>query len=242
MACRRRGNRGGPGPICDEPAVSEDAGGAGGPPPSYPQHAPGPPPAYPGSAAYPPPSGPPSGPPGYPSYPSDAGASPGPYGSPQTAPYATWAVRLGGYVIDAVIFLVVLVVLAVIFRHSHALDVHLMARKGTRRRSFSAVPFLITGALWVAYGTVLCGGPRGQTVGMMAAGVRAIDEDRGVLGYGRAFGRALVEGVFRLLNLLYFLLGLIWVLDMLFPLWDKQRQTLHDKVVGSVVIRTRPPG
>jgi uncharacterized RDD family membrane protein YckC len=151
-------------------------------------------------------------------------------------------VRLGGYVIDAVISLVVLVVLAVIFRHSHALDVHLMARKGTRRRSFSAVPFLITGALWVAYGTVLCGGPRGQTVGMMAAGVRAIDEDRGVLGYGRAFGRALVEGVFRLLNLLYFLVGLVWVLDMLFPLWDKRRQTLHDKVVGSVVIRTRPPG
>ena len=48
--------------------------------------------------------------------------------------------------------------------------------------------------------------------------------------------------MFRLLNLLYFLVGLVWVLDMLFPLWDKRRQTLHDKVVGSVVIRTRPPG
>jgi uncharacterized RDD family membrane protein YckC len=90
---------------------------------------------------------------------------------------------------------------------------------------------------------VLCGGPRGQTVGMMAAGVRAVgDEDRDVLGYGSAFGRALVEGVLRLINLLYFLLGLAWVLDMLFPLWDKRRQTLHDKVAGSVVIRTRPPG
>jgi uncharacterized RDD family membrane protein YckC len=29
---------------------------------------------------------------------------------------------------------------------------------------------------------------------------------------------------------------------MLFPLWDKKRQTLHDKVAKSVVIRTRPPG
>ena len=48
--------------------------------------------------------------------------------------------------------------------------------------------------------------------------------------------------MFRLLNLLYFLLGLIWVLDMFFPLWDMQRQTLHDKVAGSIVIRTRPPG
>jgi uncharacterized RDD family membrane protein YckC len=152
-------------------------------------------------------------------------------------------VRLGGYLIDAVVFLVVLVVFALIFRHSHALDVHLMARKGTKRRNFSAVPFLLSGALWVVYGTVLIGGRRGQTVGMMAAGVRAVgEEDRGNLGYGRAFGRALVEGVLRLINLLFFLLGLVWILDMLFPLWDKKRQTLHDKVVGSVVIRTRPSG
>ncbi len=221
------------------------AGTAGGPPsyPSSPQTGSGTPapPAYRETDAYPPP--PPAPPPGPPGYPHGAGAGPGGYGSPATAPYATWVVRLGGYLVDAVIFLVVLIVLLLLFRHNHALNVHLMARKGTRRRSFSAVPFLITGALWVVYGTVLVGGARGQTVGMMAAGVRAVgDGDRGVLGYGRAFGRALVEGVLRLINLLFFLLGLLWVLDMLFPLWDKKRQTLHDKVVGSVVIRTRPPG
>ncbi len=152
-------------------------------------------------------------------------------------------VRLGGYLIDAVIFLVIGVILYLLFRHSQALDVHLMARKGTRRRSFSAVPFLIAGALWALYGTVLIGGRRVQTVGMMAARVRAVGaEDRDGLGYGRAFGRALVEGVLRLINLVFFLLGLVWILDMLFPLWDKRRQTLHDKAVGSVVIRTRPPG
>ena len=168
---------------------------------------------------------------------------PGASGSSESAPYATWAVRLGGYLIDAVIFLVIGVILYGLFRHSHALDVHLMARKGTKRPSFSAVPFLMAGALWVVYGTVLIGGRRGQTVGMMAAGVRAVGaEDGGLLGYGRAFGRALVEGVLRLINLAFFLLGLVWILDMLCPLWDKRRQTLHDKVVGSVVIRTRPPG
>jgi uncharacterized RDD family membrane protein YckC len=224
--------------------VREEAGGTGtgGGPPAYPQPGPGsyPPPEYPGQTAYPPPAGPPSGPPGYP---SGAGVSPEAYGSPGTAPYATWAVRLGGYLIDAVIFLVVLVILAVVLRHSHALDVHLMARKGTRQRNFSALPFVIAGALWIAYGTALIGGPRGQTVGMMAAGVRAVgDGDRAALGYGRAFVRALVEGILRLLNLLFFVLGLLWVLDMLFPLWDRKRQTLHDKVVGSVVVRTRPPG
>jgi len=118
-----------------------------------------------------------------------------------------------------------------------------MARRGTRRRNFSAVPFLITGVLYVVYGTLLCGSPRGQTLGMMAVGVRAVrDESFAVLGYGRALARALFEGVLRLINLLFFLLGLIWLLDMLFPLWDRKRQTLHDKAAGSVVLRVRPAG
>ena len=78
---------------------------------------------------------------------------------------------------------------------------------------------------------------------MMAVGVRAVrDETLGELGYGRALGRAVFEGVLRLINLLFFLLGLVWILDMLFPLWDKKRQTLHDKVAGSVVLRVRPAG
>ena len=77
----------------------------------------------------------------------------------------------------------------------------------------------------------------------MAVGVRAVrDETLGTLGYGRALARAVLEGFLRLLNLLFFLLGLIWVLDMLFPLWDKKRQTLHDKVAGSVVLSVRPAG
>lgn len=212
-----------------EETGSPDAGGAAGGPPSFPGNAPPPPaqspPAFPTQTptqgGYPPPP-----PPQY----------------EQTPPYATWGIRLGGYLIDFVIFAVVLVILALVFRHSHSLDVHLMAKKGARRRSFSAVPFLITAVLYVAYGTILCGSARGQTVGMMAVGVRAVrDQTFEVLGYGRALGRALVEGVFRLLSLFTVFLGLIWLLDMLFPLWDSKRQTLHDKVAGSVVLRVRAP-
>ena len=142
------------------------------------------------------------------------------------------------------IFLVVLVVLLVVFRHSNTLEVHLMARRGTaRRRHISALPFVITAVLYVVYGTVLCGSARGQTVGMRAVGVRAVrDGSFEVLGYGRALARAVVEGVLRLVELISVLLGVIWLLDMLFPLWDTKRQTLHDKVAGSVVVRLRPAG
>lgn len=221
-----------------------DDHGAPSGPPSFPGNAPPPAPEAPRPPAFPPPGAPAgAGATGPPTFPTQTGSPPPGAPAPWGASYATWGIRVGGYLIDFVIFLVVLALFYLLFRHSHSLDVHLMARRGTRRRNISAVPFLITGVLWIAYGTFLCGSPRGQTVGMMAVGVRAVrDESLGELGYGRALGRALFEGVLRLLNLLFFLLGLVWVLDMLFPLWDKKRQTLHDKVAGSVVLRTRPAG
>ena len=198
-----------------------------------------PPPSFPGNAPPPPPAAA-SGPPAFPT----GGEVPGGDPSRSGTSYATWAIRLGGYLIDTVIFLVVLVVLLVVFRHSNTLEVHLMARRGTaRRRHISALPFVITAVLYVVYGTVLCGSARGQTVGMRAVGVRAVrDGSFEVLGYGRALARAVVEGVLRLVELISVLLGVIWLLDMLFPLWDTKRQTLHDKVAGSVVVRLRPAG
>jgi len=70
----------------------------------------------------------------------------------------------------------------------------------------------------------------------MAVGVRVVRADGfGVLGYGPAFARALVEQVFRYTVI-------VWLIDMLFPLWDGRRQTLHDKVVASVVIGIRNAG
>jgi uncharacterized RDD family membrane protein YckC len=197
------------------------------------------PPSFPGNAPPPPPGDAP-GPPAFPSGGRIPGGGPTPGGTAEV-PYASWGIRLGGYLIDTAIFLVVLVVLVVLFRHSNTLEVHLMARRGGRRRHFSSLPFVITGVLYVVYGALLCGSARGQTLGMMAVGVRALREGSlGVLGYGRASARAVVEGALRLLELLSLVLGLIWLLDMLFPLWDRRRQTLHDKVAGSVVLRLRP--
>ena len=160
-------------------------------------------------------------------------------------PYAGWGTRLGGYLIDAVIFIPVLLVLYLLFRHTHALDVHLMTRRNgnTTRRTLSLLSPLITAVIFVAYATVLYGGARGQTVGMMAVGVRVVrDGTHDALGYGRALGRASAEQFLRILGTVTLILGVIWLVDMLFPLWDKKNQTLHDKIVKTVVIRARPTG
>ena len=87
--------------------------------------------------------------------------------------------------------------------------------------------------LVIIYTTAFTGSSRGQTIGMMVVRAKAVDAATGApIGYGRALGRVLFE------YLMVILLLAPWVLDMLFPLWDSRRQTLHDKVTNTVVVRT----
>jgi uncharacterized RDD family membrane protein YckC len=162
------------------------------------------------------------------------------YAEPTGAQYAQWATRLGGWLIDFVIFIPVAIVLLIAFHHTHVLQFHLMSRHHAGKvRHVSGLALVVQAVLFLGYVTVLTGGPRGQTVGMMAVGIKVVrDGSSEALGYGKALVRALVEQVFRA-TLLGIILGLVWLLDMLWPLWDKKRQTLHDKVVGTVVVRVR---
>lgn len=43
-------------------------------------------------------------------------------------------------------------------------------------------------------------------------------------------------GALSLVPLLSYLLVIVWLLDYLWPLWDKPRQALHDKFAGTVVV------
>jgi uncharacterized RDD family membrane protein YckC len=207
-------------------------------PPPFPS-APAPPPPPPPPPAYP---GAPAG--GYPP-PQVQFPPPGNFDTPSGVPYAAWGTRLGGWLIDAVILAVPIIVLSIAFRHTHVLQLHtMMARQhGVHRRTtISGLALLIGALIALSYATILYGGPRGQTVGMMAVGVRVVrDGSLEPLGYGRALGRAVAEQVFRA-TILLLILGVVWLLDMLWPLWDKKRQTLHDKIAGTVVLTTQPKG
>jgi uncharacterized RDD family membrane protein YckC len=79
----------------------------------------------------------------------------------------------------------------------------------------------------IAYFVILHGGPRGQTVGKRALGIRVIDAGApGPIGYGRAFVRYLVE----IVSAVVILLGYLWML------WDREKQTWHDKAARSLVV------
>ena len=95
--------------------------------------------------------------------------------------------------------------------------------------------WLVITLLGLAYQTYFNGSERGQTLGKMALNIQVRDENTGgPIGYGKSFLRTLVAYA------LGFLCGMGQLLDVLWPLWDSKRQTLHDKAANSLVIDLQP--
>lgn len=72
-------------------------------------------------------------------------------------------------------------------------------------------------------------GRTGQTWGRKIAGVKVVRLDDGrPIGVGKAIGRQLFSG---LVSAQVIYLGYLWML------WDDRKQTWHDKIVGSIVVK-----
>lgn len=81
--------------------------------------------------------------------------------------------------------------------------------------------------LYIGYFIYFEGGPTGQTPGKRALGIRVIDFNTGSsIGHGRAFVRLIV----RWISGFFCYLGYLWML------WDKEKQTWHDKIASTVVV------
>lgn len=104
-----------------------------------------------------------------------------------------------------------------------------VARSMDMDRPVRLIVSFVVGTLYFA---LLNGGAKGQTLGKMVWGTRVRSAATGgPLGPGKAAVRYLAPA---LLSLVTF--GLIWLPDGLWLFWDRRRQTLHDKIVGSVVV------
>lgn len=89
--------------------------------------------------------------------------------------------------------------------------------------------FGVTVLLWLLYLSFFGSSRRGQTIGMMLYGIAVRDEkDGGAVPVGRAALRGLV-----------FIVMLWTVIDIIWPLWDLRRQSLHDKAGRTVVVDVR---
>lgn len=137
---------------------------------------------------------------------------PNPFGGPPprpkgpSGPRAGFWKRAGALVADGVIIVVVAQILRGIDRDL---------------ADFLVVP----GGL--VYFALLEGGARGQTLGKRIFGLRVID-----FGYGGPIGtsRGFIRNLVRLLSWFVLALGYLWML------WDREKQTWHDKAAGTVVV------
>jgi uncharacterized RDD family membrane protein YckC len=156
----------------------------------------------------PPPAEPPDASP--PGHPAGAPPGPGYAGaSGPSGPRANFGQRLLAYLVDLVLLAIVGAIVRALF--------------GTDFGNF--LNFL----LGLAYVVYLEGSPSGQTVGKKVLNIRVVDFDTGgPIGYGRAAIRYLA----RILSTIPCLLGYFWMI------WDRERQTWHDKLATTVVVPT----
>ncbi len=198
------------------------------PPPGYGQQPP-PPPGYgqqppppPGYGQQPPP------PPGYgqqPPPPPAYGQQPPGYSQPASSPaytgagqLAEWPQRVLGAIVDwafAVVIVIVALILGAIFG---AIS--------------SALGLLVSLLLYiVAFGYLMLQmvkqGNTGQTIGKKIIGLKVINEGTGQpIGPGMSIARYFA----------HFVDSIICYIGWLFPLWDAKKQTIADKLIGTVVI------
>jgi uncharacterized RDD family membrane protein YckC len=187
----------------------------------------------------PPPPPPPGFPPGYPptynSSPSYAGA-----------PRASFGARLAGQLLDGLLygllqtlFVGIGVVMILVAARDCVSKVQDANDAGVDNVTCTSSelngPLLFLGIVVIAVGLLFVLalyarslGRTGQTWGRKVMNVKVVDKNTmQPIGFGRAVGRTLFAWLF---SGSFCWLGYLWML------WDNDKQTWHDKVVGSVVI------
>jgi uncharacterized RDD family membrane protein YckC len=146
-------------------------------------------------------------------------------------PYATWADRVIGFLIDQFLVVLAMIALGVLGFGLVAGAVGLSSHDGTG--GILCLLFLLFPFATLAvgfYNTVYLVATRGASLGQGVMKLRVISATGGNLTMGTAFIRLLVRVVLSIIPI-------VAVINLLWPLWDEQRQTLHDKAVGCFVIK-----
>jgi uncharacterized RDD family membrane protein YckC len=134
---------------------------------------------------------------------------------------ANWIQRVGGYIIDAL-------PAAVVGGIGYAIDGPKVNSDGTTS-GVGAIYWIcvLLSLAWLIYNRWYLGG-KGQSIGKRALGMHLIKEQTGQpIGMGLAFGR----------DICHIVDSIICYIGWLFPLWDQKRQTLADKIVGTLVTK-----
>jgi uncharacterized RDD family membrane protein YckC len=151
---------------------------------------------------------------------------------PVTYELATWGVRAVAFLIDLAVFVAIAVVISfgIVVTEGDTAEARRLAEQ-------LGVTILLP--LWLLYAPLLMirgEGRNGQTLGKQAMRIRVVRENGAPVTLGNAMlretlGRQLIAA---------FTYGFYFVVDSAWPLWDRSRQCLHDKVAQTRVVRLEP--
>ena len=160
------------------------------------------------------------------------------YDAPTRVTYASWGRRVLGYLVDGLFALAASIPLIVGYvMLISELDLRTDPVTGESVRgpnsevSAATIGILVIGAViclgFQLWNTIIRQGRTGYSLGKAALGIRLVKESTGrPMGAGLCFVRQLA----------HYVDSLICDLGWLWPLWDAKRQTIGDKIMGTVVI------
>ena len=147
--------------------------------------------------------------------------------------YATWSNRVFAYLIDSLLVGGAMILLYLV---AGGLFTGMAALAGGRSSGAAGgmccmliLIFPVATLLVGFYNRVYLVAQRGYSIGQGVMHLKVVDAAGGLLTQSTAFIRLLAQAGLSLVPLL-------GVLDLLWPLWDERRQTLHDKAVNCFVI------
>lgn len=154
-----------------------------------------------------------------------------------SANYATWMSRVVAYLIDFALVAVgmgVLYFVAVVFFGAIGALGHGGETLATTGCCFWIALFPIATLLVGLYNRVYLVAQRGYSIGQGVMKLKVVDAQGNLMTQGTLVLRLLGQVVISIIPV-------VGILDVLWPLWDPTRQTLHDKAVGSFVINNPNP-
>ena len=129
--------------------------------------------------------------------------------SVQAGQRASFGRRLVAYIVDSIVLGVVYGILFAVFGRTAAYGIG-----------------ILIGLVYYAY---FEGSASGQTPGKRLLGIRVYDFAGGS-GDGIGIGRGVIRYLGKILSSIPCALGVLWML------WDKEKQTWHDKIASTVVV------
>lgn len=133
-----------------------------------------------------------------------------------TVEYASFLSRFLAGLIDAVLLMIVAIPIGMVFS------------SGNVENAYTANP--LGNLIWAVYSVFMIN-KYGATLGKMALGIRVQNQTTGA-------NLTIVEAILREV-VGKFLSGMVFLLGYLWMLWDPNKQTWHDKIAKSIVVRKK---